>query len=145
MLQNLRFFILVMEERRYTFNKSERLCSKKLIERLFAGGNKSFPTFPLRVVYMCLPPDETEADASILISVPKKRFKHAVKRNQVKRQVREAYRRNKYILLDALRQSENPARMALAFIWLDSRLHSSDEVEHKMKKLLYHIAEEKLQ
>ena len=141
MLQNLRFFILVMEERRYTFNKSERLCSKKLIEHLFAGGNKSFPTFPLRVVYMCLPPDETEADASILISVPKKRFKHAVKRNLVKRQVREAYRRNKHILLDVLKAKETPVKMVMAFIWLDNKIHSTEEVEHKVKKLLTHISE----
>ena len=62
-----------MEERRYTLDKSERLCSKKLIERLFGGGNKSFPAFPLRVVYMPLAPEENTADASILISVPKDR------------------------------------------------------------------------
>lgn len=130
-----------MEEKRYTFHKNERLCSKKLIERLFAGGNKSFPTFPLRVVYMCLPSEETDPGASILISVPKKRFKHAVKRNQVKRQVREAYRRNKYILLDALKAQETPAKMIMAFIWLDNKIHTSEEVEYKVKKLLNHISE----
>lgn len=130
-----------MEERRYTLTKNERLCSKKLIERLFAGGNKSFPTFPLRVVYMCLPPEEIEYDASILISVPKKRFKHAVKRNQVKRQVREAYRRNKYILLNALKAQETPVKVVMGFIWLDNKIHSSEEVEHKVKKLLTHISE----
>ena len=130
-----------MEERRYTLNKNERLCSKKLIERLFSGGNKSFPTFPLRVVYMCLPPEETEADASILISVPKKRFKHAVKRNQVKRQVREAYRHNKLILLDALKAKETPVKIIMAFIWLDNKIHSSEEMAYKVKKLLNHISE----
>jgi ribonuclease P protein component len=131
-----------MEERRYTLDKSERLCSKKLIERLFGGGNKSFPAFPLRVVYMPLAPEENTADASILISVPKKRFKHAVKRNQVKRQVREAYRHNKYILLDALKAQETPTSMILAFIWLDNKIHSTEEVAYKVKKLLMHIAEE---
>ena len=90
---------------------------------------------------MCLPPEETEADASILISVPKKRFKHAVKRNQVKRQVREAYRRNKHILLDVLKAQETPVKMIMAFIWLDNKIHSSEEVEHKVKKLLTHISE----
>ena len=130
-----------MEERRYTFNKNERLCSKKLIERLFAGGNKSFPTFPLRVVYMPLAPEENTADASILISVPKKRFKHAVKRNHVKRQIREAYRVNKHILLDALQAKETPTKMILAFIWLDNKIHSTEEVGYKVKKLLVHIAE----
>ena len=131
-----------MEERRYTLDKSERLCSKKLIERLFGGGNKSFPAFPLRVVYMPLAPEENTADASILISVPKKRFKHAVKRNQVKRQVREAYRHNKHILLDALKAQETRTSMILAFIWLDNKIHSTEEVAYKVKKLLMHIAEE---
>ena len=130
-----------MTERRYTFKKEVRLCSKKLIERLFAGGNKSFPAFPLRVVYMKLSPEENTADASILISVPKKRFKHAVKRNLVKRQVRESYRLNKYILLDALKAQETPCKMVLAFIWLDNKIHTTEEIEFKVKKLLMHIAE----
>ena len=130
-----------MEDRRYTFSKEERLCSKKLIERLFAGGNRSFPAFPLRVVYMPLSVDENPTDVSILISVPKKRFKHAVKRNQVKRQVREAYRLNKHILIDSLKAQESPKKMALAFIWLDNKIHSTDEVEYRVKKLLHHIAE----
>ena len=44
-----------------------------LIERLFLGGSKSFPAFPLRVVYMSVEPvEEDMAAASILISVPKK-------------------------------------------------------------------------
>ena len=73
----------------YTLGKKERLNSKTLIERLFSGGSKSFPAFPLRVVYMSVEPvEEDMAAASILISVPKKRFKRAVKRNLVKRQVR---------------------------------------------------------
>lgn len=129
-----------MEERRYTLSKKERLNSKAIIERLFAGGSKSFPAFPLRVVYMEIESAEEDSPAaSILISVPKKRFKRAVKRNLVKRQVREAYRKNKYLLLDA------PAfmnkRLVIAFIWLDNKIHPSAEVEEKMKKLLYHIVE----
>jgi ribonuclease P protein component len=131
-----------MEERRYTFNKNERLCSKKLIERLFAGGNKSFPTFPLRVVYMPLSSEENIADISILISVPKKRFKHAVKRNLVKRQIREAYRQNKHILLDVLKAKETNFKIILAFIWLDNKIYSTKLVENKVKKLLTHIAED---
>jgi len=131
-----------MEDKKYTLNKSERLNSKKLIERLFAGGNKSFPAFPLRVVYMPLAPEESTADASILISVPKKRFKHAVKRNLVKRQIREAYRHNKYILLDALKAKDTPTKMVMAFIWLDNKIYSTEQVAYKVKKLLIHIAEE---
>lgn len=124
----------------YTLSKKERLNSKAVIERLFAGGSKSFPSYPLRVVYMPQESDEKDVPAaSILISVPKKRFKRAVKRNLVKRQVREVYRKNKYLLLDAL-ASKNK-RLVLAFIWLDNNIHSSAEVEEKVKKLLLHIAE----
>ena len=130
-----------MEERKYTLSKSERLCSKKLIERLFAGGNKSFPVFPIRVVYMFLSPEESSAEVSILISVPKKRFKHADKRNLVKRQIREAYRCHKYVLLGALHQHEIPHKMALAFILSDNKVYSTGDVENRVKKLLYHIAE----
>lgn len=129
-----------MEERRNTLTKFERLCSKTMIERLFAGGNHSFPAFPLRIVYMWLEPEEGTADASILISVPKKRFKRAVKRNLVKRQVREAYRRNKHLLLDVLKQHDGK-RIAMAFIWIDNQIHSSEEVERKVNKLLTHIVE----
>ena len=136
----------------YTLGKKERLNSKTLIERLFSGGSKSFPAFPLRVVYMSVEPVEEdmggrlhlvpgaqEAAASILISVPKKRFKRAVKRNLVKRQVREAYRKNKHLLLDAL--ASRNKRLIIAFIWLDNHIHSSAEVEEKVKKLLFHIVE----
>ena len=121
----------------YTLSKAERLNSKAMIERLFAGGNKSFPAFPLRVVYMWLDASEGEVPVSILISVPKKRFKRAVKRNLVKRRVREAYRKNKQLLTDALVAKNK--RLVLAFIWLDNEIHPSAEIEGKVKRLLFHI------
>ena len=49
-----------------------------------------------------------------------------------------------HILLDALQASEEPKKMIIAFIWLDNKLHTTEEIEYKVKKLLYHIAEEKL-
>ena len=65
---------------------------------MFEGGvSKSFSIFPIRVVYM--PVEQGEAPVSILISVSKRRFKRAVKRNRVKRQIREAYRKNKELLI----------------------------------------------
>lgn len=121
-----------------TLRKAERLYSKIVIEKMFAGGtSRSFSVFPLRAVYMSV--DRQEVPASILISVPKKRFKRAVKRNRVKRQIREAYRKNKDGLWQALEEKEQG--MAVAFIYLSNELFSSAEIENKVKILLARIAE----
>lgn len=120
-----------------TLRKSERLNKKKIIEKMFAGGSHSFSVFPLRVVY--LPIEEAEAPVSILVSVSKRRFKRAVKRNRVKRQIREAYRKNKHTLLQTLQARER--QFAVAFIYLSDRLTSSAEIEERMKTALARIAE----
>ncbi len=128
------------EKKIFTLQKKERLNSKIIIEKLFSGGSKSLPAFPLRIVYM--PIEEEEEDyptLSILISVPKKKFKRAVKRNRVKRQIREAYRKNKFILKDVLDKENKKA--AIAFIWLGNELYESSDIENKVVKLLQLTAE----
>ena len=74
-----------MTTKRYTLSKEERLSWKRYIDLLFEKG-QSFVAFPLRVVYLPME-EEMPARASFLVSVPKKRFKRAVKRNLIKRQV----------------------------------------------------------
>lgn len=122
----------------HTLRKAERVHSKTIIDQMFTGGiSKSFSVFPLRVVYM--PVQEQEASVSILVSVSKKRFKRAVKRNRVKRQIREAYRKNKQELLDLFDQQGQ--QMAVAFIYLSDELIPSAVIEEKMKVLLARILE----
>lgn len=130
--------VSMTDSQKPTLPKVERLNSRILIEKLFTGGSKSLPAFPLRIVYMPVE-GENLPIATILISVPKKRFKRAVKRNRVKRQIREAYRKHKQILIDSLKNSHK--KVALAFIWLDNELHDSVEVEAKVVKLLQLTAE----
>lgn len=120
-----------------TLRKPERLNRKKLIEKMFAGGSRSFSVFPLRVVY--LPVEESDAPVSILVSVSKRRFKRAVKRNRVKRQIREAYRMNKQELLSVLAQRQS--RLAVAFIYLSDELVDSSVIEERMKTALARIVE----
>lgn len=120
-----------------TLRKLERLNRKKVIEKMFAGGSRSFSVFPLRVVYLSV--EELEAPASILVSVSKRRFKRAVKRNRVKRQIREAYRMDKHELLRVL--EEKQCRLAIAFIYLSDRLVESSVIEDRMKTALARIAE----
>lgn len=121
-----------------TLIKAERLCSRKAIETLFAGSAKSFSSFPLRVVF--LPVGCTgDVPATFMVSVSKKRFKRAVKRNRVKRQVREAYRKNKQNLWKVL--AEKQLSLHLAFIYLDKELRSSAEIEGKVTFLLQRIVD----
>lgn len=121
-----------------TLCKAERLNSKILIEKMFSSGSRSFSIFPLRVVYMPLE-EQREVPVSILVSVSKKRFKRAVKRNRVKRQVREAYRRNKHELCALFQEKQQS--LAVAFIYLSDQLASSVEIEEKMKTLLARVVE----
>lgn len=122
----------------YTLRKAERLNSKILVGKMFEGGvSKSFSIFPIRIVYM--PVEKGEASASILISVSKRRFKRAVKRNRVKRQIREAYRKNKHLLLDGLQSREQ--QLAIAFIYLSDELIATSELEEKMRIALLRLSE----
>ena len=120
-----------------TLHKTERLDKKKVIDKMFSGGARSFSVFPLRAVYMSV--EQQEVPVSILISVPKKRFKRAVKRNRVKRQIREAYRKNKGPLWQVLQ--EKRLGLTIAFIYLSDELCRTEEIEEKVKVLLARIAE----
>lgn len=122
--------------------KQERVCSKLLIDRLFNGGKShSMSAYPLRVVYMYMQAEDIandEPNTQLLVSVPKKCFKRAVKRNRVKRQVREAYRRNRSIVSEKL---SDGCRLVMAFIWLDPKLYDTAVVEVKIKNLIQRISE----
>jgi len=122
-----------------TFRKKERMVSNLLIEALFDNGrSQAVSAFPLRAVFQQTERAEKASPIQVLISVPKKRFKHAVDRNRVKRQIREAYRRHKQILWE--RQPEEK-QMLLSFIWLSDRHYPTKEVEIRMISLLQRIAE----
>lgn len=121
-----------------TLRKAERLSSKILIGKMFEGGvSKSFSIFPIRVVYMLV--GKGDAPVAVMISVSKRRFKRAVKRNRVKRQIREAYRKNKELLVDELQRQEK--HLAVAFIYLSDELVTTAELEEKMKTALSRLSE----
>lgn len=120
-----------------SLGKEERISSMKLIDKLFQGGHsRSMTAFPLRLVYMKYVREGACPPAQMLVSVPKRCFKRAVKRNRVKRQVREAYRTNKHLL-----QPKEGQALLIAFIWMDSTLYPSEAVEHKVKNLLIRLNE----
>ena len=126
-----------MTTRRYTLSKEERLSWKRYIDLLFAKG-QSFVAFPLRVIYLPVE-EEIPARASFLVSVPKKKFKRAVKRNLIKRQVREAYRVRKYDLLAPLEAKGKS--LLLAFLYIDKEIHAFATMEKAMNKAILQLSE----
>lgn len=132
------------EEHKNTLCKEERLHGRDAVEKLFKdAGSRSMVAFPVRVVYVLAPPQtDTCVNTRMLVSVPKRQFKRAVKRNRVKRQVREAYRKHKHGLIEAVSRI-GEQHLSLAFVWLDSKLYDTSVVEKKVEKLLLRI-EEKL-
>lgn len=132
------------EEHKNTLCKEERLHGRDAVEKLFKdAGSRSMVAFPVRVVYVLAPPQtDTCVNTRMLVSVPKRQFKRAVKRNRVKRQVREAYRKHKHGLIEAVSKI-GEQHLSLAFVWLDSKLYDTSVVEKKVEKLLLRI-EEKL-
>ncbi|MFC2711529.1 ribonuclease P protein component [Hoylesella oralis] len=124
----------------FTLSKEERICSRTLIESLFnGGGSHALSAYPLRVVYKLEERHaEQRAKVQIMVSVSKKHFKHAVKRNRVKRQVREAYRKNKSIIVEKV---PSGSLLLMAFIWLADNLYDTQEVEQRISALLMRIKE----
>ena len=139
-----------MEKHEERLRKGERLCSKKLIDTLFGtGGSHAMTAYPLKAVYRLID-NKTETSVSkeavmelkvqVLVSVPKKHFKRAVKRNRVKRQVREAYRKHKsFVTLRVNEQTDK--QLLIAFIWLSNELMDSVTIEQRVCNLLQRIGE----
>ncbi len=97
-----------------TLNRQQRLKSELQISQLLKAGN-SIIAYPLRICYLSNNQDTT----SILVRVPKKLFKRAVKRNLLKRRIREAYRLNQDLLESKVAESGKHLHLAFTYIAAD--------------------------
>ena len=118
---------LFMKAGANTFSKAERLCSSKLIDRLFSEGNRQISVFPVRLVWLLA--DDIEG-IQVLISAPKRNFHHAVDRNRIKRQIREFYRTQSAPLKEAA--ASKGQGLALAFLFNDTHLWDSDKLAERL-------------
>lgn len=118
--------------------KTEKLCSRTAVSLLFEQGHSSI-AFPLRAVYRLHEPGK-ESPAQFLITIPKKKIRHAVDRVLLRRRTREAYRLwRRTLLYPTLLQRGLGAD--IAFIYLDKEAASYAVIEERMKQLLSRIAQ----
>lgn len=126
-----------------TYPKNEKLKSKVTIDLLFSKG-KSVSKYPLRLVFVASDFGIAEGSDQKLkmgVSVSKKNFKHAVDRNYFKRVLRETYRLNQHLLIDALDQP-----YAMMFFYQTKDRLSYEEINTKtiqlFEKFVLHLKKE---
>lgn len=113
-----------------SFPKKEKLKSKKLIDQLFVEG-KSVSNYPIKLIYL---KTELPFDVPIQtgVTVPKKNFKSAVKRNRIKRLMRESYRLNKALVFN-----NSTGSFAFLFLYLGKKDPDYALVEKNLKAALH--------
>lgn len=105
-------------------SKQERLCSVTAIGSLMAKG-RYVSRGCLRCCFLT-----RESDVSrMLVSVPKRNFKRAVKRNLLKRRIRESYRLQKELLPEGV-------TVDMMFIYTAKEVLPYDEIFLAMQQIL---------
>ena len=116
----------------FSYNKFEKLKSRKQIELLFAKG-KSISAFPVKVFY--LPVEHTPVHpVQVGVGVSARNFKKAVDRNTIKRRMREAYRLHKLPLHEHLVAQQKS--VAVFILWIDKQMPTTVALQDLMPTVI---------
>lgn len=121
----------------FTFNKRERLKSKEEINRLFSVGSR-IVSHPFIVVWNTY--EDTNSAVKLAVSVPKKHISKAVKRNRLKRHMRESYRKHKSVILTAMNGRAECLNLLIIYTASDIMPHS--EIEDKISVTLQRLSKQ---
>jgi len=123
----------------FGINIEEKLKSRKLIESLFMDSN-GFLQYPFKINYKIFQQTEDiDFPAKFTVSVSKKRFKRAVDRNNIKRKIREAFRKNKYLLYENLKK--NGLKINFIIIYISSENLDYVTIEKELVQMLIKLNE----
>ncbi|MEM9918538.1 MAG: ribonuclease P protein component [Bacteroidota bacterium] len=118
----------------FTFNKAERLKSRKLIGQLFREGS-SLSAYPLRLIWMPIDKAEGEFHVQFAHSIPRRAFPKAVDRNRLGRKLKEAYRLHKHLLYEHL-PAGNQQQYAFMVIYIAKEPMPYRKVASAVRKMI---------
>ena len=131
------FLVLYSMAATFSYNKTEKLKSRKMLNLLFEEG-KSFSVFPVKIFYLPMQ-KEGKQMIKVGVGVSARNFKKAVDRNRIKRLLRECYRLNKLLLQSTKTNNHQP--MAVFFLYIGKELPEYGILNEKMKTALNKLEE----
>ncbi|MCC6286634.1 MAG: ribonuclease P protein component [Chitinophagaceae bacterium] len=120
--------------KKFTLKKTERLKSRKSIDRLFNAG-QSFFIHPFKVHYIITAANNSSATSlQAGVTVSTRNFKKAVDRNRIKRITREAYRLQKDPLQQKLANTQKSIN--IFFVYVSREISSFAQMHEKLRLIL---------
>ena len=123
--------------KKYGLSKQERIKLRNEVKKLFESENKKIANYyPIKTLFI-IEDKQNSGGVKILISVPSKKIKKAVKRNRIKRQIKEVYRLNKTTLVETAKK--NNKIILIGFIYVSHNIYKYDVIARSVKDCLKEI------
>lgn len=132
-----------MQHISYTYNKYQKLKSKKLVDNLFKLG-KSILAFPVKIIVTV--EDSIEPTVLSGVGVSKKYFKKAHDRNYIKRIIKESFRHHQQVMINFSQAKSVNIHFFILYVYkeLPKFADLNEQMPTIIEKLIKYINTEKL-
>lgn len=120
---------------RFFLRKHNRLTHEKDISALFNGGSSLF-CYPIKMAYRLTDVTSEETIFKVMFVVSKRSFKRAVKRNLIRRRMREVFRLNVNSIFESIPQNK---RVDIALIFVSKDIVETPVIEKSVIELLHKL------